>query len=209
MRPEIQSLNLDFTTHCDRRCAECCAGIGITRQALRHYPWEYFATAAEVFRGIPRINLVGGEPTFHPQFAEYVPRLKDLFGSRRLTMTTNGWGIRKHRDVIVRCFDAVEFTDYHIAERTDYFREHIAPALPEHSIFDAGPDAVNFTPRSRRGSGQPCTRAWWRGMGVAYSDGRIFACTTAGMPGVPGIEPLPGWDERMPELPCRDCWFSE
>ena len=208
MRPEIQSLNLDFTTHCDRRCRECCCGIGMHR-ILQHHSWEYFERAAETFCGIPRVNLVGGEPTYHPQFAEYVPELKRLFGCTRLTMTTNGWGIKKHRETILDNFDAVEFTDYHIPERTEFFRSSLIPYLAEWSVFDAGVDGANHISRTRRGSGKPCTRAWWRGQGVAYADGLIYCCCAAGIAGSIGIEPKPGWDERMPELPCKECWFSE
>lgn len=68
----IHTVNLDMTTHCNKRCPDCCAGVGINRE-LRHHPWEYFEQAATWIYGMKRVNLTGGEPTAHPQFAEFVP----------------------------------------------------------------------------------------------------------------------------------------
>ena len=83
---------MDITTRCNRRCVDCCAGIGINR-VLQHHSWSYFQRAAKHFYGIDRVNLTGGEPTAHPQFEEYVPGFKALFGCRLLTLSTNGYKV--------------------------------------------------------------------------------------------------------------------
>src|SRR6187397_352886 len=105
------SVNLELTVHCNKRCPNCCAGVGINR-TLRHHPWHYFVEAARHLYGIERIHLTGGEPTMHPQFAEFVPKFRELFGCKILTMDTNGFLIAKYADVIVANLDWVNATDY-------------------------------------------------------------------------------------------------
>ena len=195
--PEVRILNLEFTTHCDKRCAECCCGIGINR-TLEHHDWDYFVHAAAFFFGMDEVKLVGGEPTFHPKFAEYVPRLKKLFGCARLTMDTNGWGVQKYWPIISQCFDKVNYSDYHDRQAlTDYMK-----VIPQFvNIFDAG---------FRRGSGASCFRAWERSGMISYADGKIYSCCAApGVDGAIGVAPTEGWRNSLPPMPCGDCFFSE
>ncbi len=195
-------VNLEITTHCDQRCPNCCSGIGINR-TLQHHTWEYFKRAASALYGIPRVNLTGGEPTLHPQFADFLPRFKATFGCQQLTMNTDGFRVEKYRDIIERYLDVVDFSDYHMGRS---FQSRVLV-----NIFDAGTGASNFIPRSHRGGGNPCFRAWHREHGgIAYADGRIFGCCVApGIDGAESIEPEPGWIDRIPKPPCADCWWSE
>lgn len=209
MNPAIRNVNLDFTTHCDRRCPECCCGIGIHR-VLQHHPWEYFQRAADLLYGIPRVNLTGGEPTLHPQFAEFVPNIKTLFGCERLTMITDGFQVAKHWQIIQQHIDGIEFTDYHTRPATVGLlaNQSIVPV----SVFDAGANMEHFTARSRRGNGNPCERAVWRGGTIAYADGNVYGCCVApGIDGAMSVETSPGWDERIMSapLPCGECFFAE
>ncbi len=208
MNPAIKGVSLDVTSHCDRRCPECCCGIGINRK-LQHHTWEYFETAAKVLRGIPRVSLCGGEPTFHPQFAEFVPRFKELFGCQTLGMVTDGWGVVKHFDVISRHIDEIDFSYYHTNPGALAMIKHQMPHIALR-VYDAGLDAADFTPRSQRGPGGPCHRAWWLSGQIAYADGKIFGCCVA--PGIEGAEsvlPIAGQSFDVPNPPCADCWWSE
>ncbi len=213
MIPGISNVNLDLTTHCNLRCANCCAAVGLGRK-LQHHPWEYFEEAAKVLYGAERINLSGGEPTFHPQFGEFVPKLKALFGCRVLAMVTDGWGVTKHFDVIKACFDEIDFSYYHTNPGAKATIQYHMPEI-KLRIFDAGPNASNFTPRSQRGPGGPCERHWKRSGTIAYADGRIFGCCVA--PGIEGAASASPSDLvsiseialHVPEPPCRDCWWSE
>lgn len=195
-------VNLEITTHCDQRCPNCCSGIGINRK-LQHHPWEYFERAAPFLRGIPRVNITGGEPTSHPQFAEFLPKFKDLFCCERLTMNTDGFRVKKYEAIIRQHVDCVDFSDYHLPNR--------GFDLPLVNIFDAGYEASNFIPRTQRQNGLPCFRSSRREHGgIAYADGRIWGCCVA--PGIDtalSIEPTADWRDRLPMPPCGDCWFAE
>lgn len=205
----ITALNLDLTTHCDRRCRNCCCGIGINRK-LRHHPWSYFVNVAPFIQGLDRVNLTGGEPTLHPQFADFVPRFKALFGCRRLTLQTDGFRIEQHASVIRSHIDEVYFSHYATPKADDdlYLLDRIMP-VGGLSIFRAGDGGANFVPRDRRGSGRVCERGT-DGL-AAYADGLFYGCCVApGVGGAVGIEPSMDWRDRILDvpLPCGDCWFS-
>lgn len=213
MNPAITCVALDLTTNCDRRCPECCAGVGINR-TLQHHDWAYFERAAKVIYGVERLHVGGGEPTFHPQFAEFVPRFRQLFGCKTISMVTDGWGVLKYQDIIAHYIDEVHFTRYGNRPDAEALLHELEASgwLSTLLIFDAGPQMSNFTPRAQIGGGKPCHRAWWLSGQVAYADGRIYGCCVA--PGIEGAkfyqqEALIGIVDRAPDPPCERCWFSE
>ncbi len=202
----ITGVTIEMTTHCNRRCPECCAGVGINR-VLQHHPWEYFEQAAKVLYGIERINLTGGEPTAHPQFAEFVPRFRELFGCKLLTLSTNGYRVANYLDLIAEEFDQVDFSDY--GDNRDVLGL-LRLRVWKVNVYDAGLLGVNHISRATRGTGS-CFRACKESGMVAYADGKLYGCCVA-----PGVNPALGWSpgvnwrevvEQAP-LPCFDCWFA-
>lgn len=201
---DITCVSMDLTTHCDRRCPNCCCGIGINRK-LQHHPWEYFEAVAPYLYGIERVNLTGGEPTLHPHFAEFVPRLKALFGCKRLTLSTDGFRVDRYRDVINAHFDEVHFSDYGTLLSAGVL-SGLKVAL---KVYPAGQDASNFVDRSRRGSGKPCQRGLSET--VAFADGRFYpCCVSPGLAGTEGLLPCVDWRVKVQELDmgCKECFFS-
>jgi Radical SAM superfamily/4Fe-4S single cluster domain len=230
----IDTVTIDLTTHCNRRCPDCCAGIGINR-VLQHHDWPYFERAARMLYGIERVNLTGGEPTAHPQFAEFVPRFRELFGCNKLTMSTNGYRVVEHISLILSAFDAIDFSDYD--DNPLPLRMLRYSGIPLR-VYQAGLQGINFTPRATRGTGS-CFRACAESGTVAYADGKLYGCCVApGVAGAVGIKPRlcedcngygtkggevgnPKCDtcrgsgkvdwraiiEQAP-LPCADCWFA-
>lgn len=196
---EISCVAIDLTTHCDRRCPDCCCGIGINRK-LQHHPWEYFEHAAQFIHGIERLHVTGGEPTIHPQFAEFVPRLRDLFGCKTLTMQTDCFRTERYADTLAH-FDHIYVSEYDERNRP-------AAALVQLN-HPSTKWAGEFTPRSQRGSGKPCARGFSET--VAYADGKLYGCCVApGVDGAVGMEPTKDWKARIVNepLPCEQCWFS-
>lgn len=213
MNAAIKNVNLEITSLCDRACPDCCCATnGKLFRKGQHYDWAYFERAAKVLYGIERVLLCGGEPTFHPQFAELVPKFKELFGCQTLAMVTDGWGVERYCDIIDQWIDEIDFTDYHTGKlkyMTGYMSEFI-----DVRVFDAGTRMENFTPRSRVGGGNPCERAWWRSGTIAYADGKVYGCCVApGIEGAIGVEiegpVLACGDSEIPRVPCGTCFFSE
>jgi len=205
--PEIHTVNLEFTVHCNKRCPDCCAGVGINRE-LKHHPWSYFKAAAKWLKGIPRIHLTGGEPTLHPKFAEFVPKLRKLFECETLTMVTNGFLVAKYEDLIVDTFDWVNWSDYE--DRRDAL-ESLRRRMPV-NVKHEGVNGALFMPRAAAGQGKPCTRAAWLSFGCAYADGKFWGCSVApGLTDAVPFEPCEDWRAKLlaAPLPCSTCFLSE
>lgn len=196
----IRCVVIEMTTHCNMRCADCSAGVGINR-VLRHSAWDEFQRMAADLRGVERIHIAGGEPTVHPQFGEYVPMFRALFGCRELTLSTNGARAQRYEDVLATLdgIQATRYDDNHEAV------EWLLRRFPETvTVWDA-----DHTPRSRRGSGRPCFRG--ESDTVAYADGQLFPCCVGpGIDGAQSMTPTANWKRDILDvpLPCDRCWFS-
>ena len=202
---EITCVSMDITTHCDRRCPNCCCGIGINRK-LQHHPWKYFEDVAPFLQGIDRVNLTGGEPTLHPEFATFVPRFRELFGCKRLTLSTDGFRIEQYRQIIEKEIDEVHFSDYGTRPGA---LETLYQLDVDTKVYEAGMDAQNFVSRERRGGGGPCARGFSET--VAFADGKFYpCCVSPGLDGTKGLLPCADWRTKVQELDmgCTECFFS-
>lgn len=200
--------NLEMTTRCNLRCPDCAAGIGINR-VLQDHPWEYFEEAARWIYGTPKITVIGGEPTLHAHFAEFVPRFRELFGCAEMILWTNGFLVERYRRVIAEHFDAVHASLYD--ERTAPWNKR--PNGDKLHFIKANFNALTMEdphiPLSRRGSGRICERGIHGPF--TYADGKIFGCCVAcGLPEGIGITPTENWKEELlrTPLPCATCAFS-
>jgi hypothetical protein len=72
--------NLSITRRCQRHCGYCFAQYELGREAAADMPPEVYETALAFLKrsGFPEVRLLGGEPTEHPQFREYVNRAHEL-----------------------------------------------------------------------------------------------------------------------------------
>jgi len=202
-------LNLAVTTFCSMACPDCHIDIP-RRKDKQHYPWEYFEEAARYLRGSFRtITLTGGEPTLHPKFTEYAPRLRELFQVERLHVETNGFGFTRFPEVF-KGFDEVVCTIY---------QEDSFPGCPDNSDKIAAYKAhygensnlrtgkTVFIPRSLRPGNKPCAR-----LGImAYYDGKLFPCCAGpGLPVKVGIPLTQEWRAEIAAVraPCDGCFFA-
>jgi hypothetical protein len=209
MRQEITNINLSLTTFCNMKCPDCCCNITYMRNKdKRFFDGDYLINAARFFYGMDRIHITGGEPTIHPKFQEYAPLLKDLFGCRRLTLETNGWGFMRFPDVF-KCFDEIyvsHYTKETFASSPDNTEaiSFIKNYLPDTTKLIVG--EVVHTPRDRRGEGK-CDRGYSET--VAYSNGKIYGCCVApGLDVDTGIKITENWRNELPEPPCNKCFFA-
>ena len=194
----ISLIGLDLTTACNRNCPECCCDI--PNRASVHHPWEYFEGLAPYIYGVHRVHVTGGEPTAHPQFGEFVPRFKALFGCQELTIYTNGFRARENADAM-KCFDKIYASRY--PDNADAVRWLI-------DEFGAQVSSGEHVSRSHRGGGRPCHRGLRDA--ATYADGRMFPCCVGpGIPGAGSIGLSDDWEARLLDvpLPCGECWFSE
>ncbi len=108
----IDTISYSLTTHCNMRCPDCCAGItAMDKKDKKFHSWDYVVNSAKYFKGIRRINLTGGEPSIHPDFENWAPKLKELFGCDVLSVWTNGTMFYKKTEAF-KYFDEIHITNY-------------------------------------------------------------------------------------------------
>lgn len=209
MRQPITSVNLTLSTFCNMKCPDCCCNItNMRNQDKRFFDWDYLVNAAKYFYSIERVHITGGEPTIHPKFQEFIPKLRVLFGCGLLTLETNGWGFNRFPEVF-RHFDVIyvsHYTEDTFVNSPDNTAEinFIKSLLPESTKLIIG--EVVHTPREKRGTGK-CSRG--HSETVAYSNGKLYGCCVA--PGLnidTGISITNSWRENLPEPPCHECFFA-
>lgn len=199
-----RSLELLVTTHCNRKCPECCYRIP-QHETLpaAHYDWGYFERAAEHLQRFDTLYVSGGEPTLHPEFGRIATEFRALFRPTRLVLVTNGYCVVQHK-AHMQQFDEVQIVEFPDDEDTAaaiaWLRTHPGPKLV------VGP--FEHLPLSRPGGNMICHR-----YGIAaYADGKLFPCCVG--PGIQRagfVELCSDWRVHLRNvtLPCPRCAFSE
>lgn len=205
----FRMLNLEITTVCNLACPDCSAGINMGLRRAVHHPWSYFVEAAPWLQGFEELIVIGGEPTSHPDFAEIVPRLRSLFGCKRLVLWTNGFKAREYEALIQSEFDAVyaSLYDAHTAPWNKRPNGDLVQFVKDH--FEHRTMELPHIPRARRGFGGICERG--EHGPILYADGLIYGCCVSqSIAGGRGIKPGPHWRQEILDtpLPCQDCFLS-
>jgi len=213
MDRNITSISYSLTTHCNMRCPNCCAGItAMPKEKKSFVSWKQLEESAIYFKGIDRINLTGGEPSIHPKFEEFVPKLKELFECRLLSIWTNGTMFQKKPEVW-KYFDQIHITNYtektfegspNNTESIKWIREKLKDTKVE--IFDC--ETVHI-PLTQRG-----TKMCFRGYSdtVEFVNGKIYPCCAGSGLDTQIYLPLQSdWKEKILTIhpPCEECLFAE
>jgi hypothetical protein len=183
------------------------------------YDWAYILHAAELFHGIERIHLTGGEPSMHPHFNEWVPILKNIFHCKKLTIETNGFGLEKYGPTYFTGFDEIYFSHYkenfypgfkdnlHIINT---FENYVADWWPCYDNIKVHVGEITHMDRSARPGTKMCDRG--TSETVAYVDGKIYPCCIGSGLDTKIYLDNPGadWREKILEIhpPCHDCFFA-
>jgi len=176
----------------------------------KFFDWEYIKHAAEHFYGMDRIHITGGEPTMHPDFANIVPYLKQVFGCNRLTLETNGFGFKKFPKVF-NFFDEIYCSHYTAGsfvgspdntEEIEFIRDYVY--LTKIIVGE-----IKHESRENRGT-KMCSRGWSETLG--YCNGKVYPCCVAsGLPARDtGIPLTKNWRQEILEVvhPCDICFFA-
>lgn len=182
----------------------------MVKEHKKFYDWAYIENSAKYFKGIRRINLTGGEPSIHPKFEEFIPKLKDLFQCEVLSVWTNGTMFRKKPEVWAY-FDEIHISNYTSeswegspdnTEEIAYIKE-----LYPNKYISATP--VVHIPMTQRG-----TKMCFRGYSetVEFVDGFIYPCCAgSGLNTKVRLELCENWRDEIVKLhpPCQECLFAE
>jgi len=216
-------MNLCLTSRCNRRCPNCCVGVGYKSEG-KDMEWDEIESLGRLFGHMPGgpipgytstnigYNMTGGEPSFHERFQEFAPKLRGVLKCDRLIITTNGYGFTRFPESFL-AFDEIH---------TSIYGRHTFVGCPDNSSdieFMRGFLSKQRTPpqffatkiyhQARQAAGPGACFIGNDGY-VSYWEGLIYPCCTAqGMPGGNGVTPTPDWREKVMQvdLPCTNCPF--
>jgi len=195
----VNCIAILITTHCNRKCPECC--FGILTATPQHHPWSYFEEAARYLTEIHWLFVSGGEPTLHPEFPRIAREFRTMFDPERMILVTNGARVVEYGDSMQH-FDEVRITDF------DDPRSQSAIAwMRQHASEKLVVWGVDHIPMAHRGGIHPCDRRTI----AAYSGGRLYPCCEA--PGLPQAASIPlgaDWQTALDRVPlsCAVCPFG-
>jgi MoaA/NifB/PqqE/SkfB family radical SAM enzyme len=78
---DMQIIQIDITNACTKKCSNCTRFCGNHRKPFM-MDFDTFKRAVDSMEGFPGfVGIMGGEPTLHPQFEEFVRYFASRFGT--------------------------------------------------------------------------------------------------------------------------------
>lgn len=211
MQVPVTIVQIFLTTHCNMKCPECSCGMQIIPKSNKYFvDFDYIKHSAKYFYGVDTISIMGGEPTMHPNFAEWSLIFKELYGCKRLTLETNGTMFDKIPEAFTH-YDKILVTRYHkdiydgcpdnldkINFLKDYYKERDFIWVNE----------IEHVSRKTKGT-KPCYRSV--SGGIAYEGGRLYPCCVG--PGLLKKVSIPlteDWRDQIKTIypPCESCFLA-
>ena len=140
----LDYLEIEIAEFCNLNC-RCCANFSNLAKEKCFYEYEEYARdlsrCAELFSGIEKIRLLGGEPFLNPKIAEYARLAKQLFPDADLRIVTNGTLIpQSDRSLLRELGEIGAFLDISIYPKTRKLKAEIKKKLRETEL------GFNFSP---------------------------------------------------------------
>lgn len=89
----LEYIEIEISEYCNLNCRSCSDCSNLSGEKAFYELEEYrkdLSRIAEIFSGIDKIRIMGGEPFLNPEIAEYVNTAKELFPGADLRIVTNG-----------------------------------------------------------------------------------------------------------------------
>lgn len=191
----INNINVVITTKCNRSCPDCFANCPTIKG--KNVNWKYLENLAKYIKGIDTVTITGGEPTVHPQFTEFAPKLRELFGCKTLDLETNGYAFKLFPVDVFKHFDNIHVSDYGDNLTTIEGKETIVYPL----------EGVHINKNTRKEGG--CFRGIY--YKISFANGKFYRCCSGyGVPNQIGLEPCENWMTEIEKqvLNCGECLFS-
>jgi hypothetical protein len=100
----VERIQIPITRVCHRRCPNCIVREQLAwydpRIEWRELPLDELRRIGSLIGPIKTLEITGGEPTMHSQFAEISNRLADIFQCDDVMLVTNGWLFKEHPEAL-------------------------------------------------------------------------------------------------------------
>lgn len=109
-------LQIHVVNHCNYSCEACAAFSSILPK--RFYQAEEYIEVLEKLQTYSTISLIqfmGGEPTLHPNLAEFISKIREHTNAK-VSLITNGWWLSQYEDEkfikIIKTVDVLDFSPH-------------------------------------------------------------------------------------------------
>lgn len=118
IKPKLSYLEFQVCSHCNLKCKGCGAFSNYAEEEyadLKQYK-EDLVRLSEIFSGVERIHLMGGEPFLNPQVGEFAEVTREVFEDCDCRIVTNGILIGKvPEETLIKlreCNAIISITEY-------------------------------------------------------------------------------------------------
>lgn len=104
--PVLDYVEIEITEFCNLNCRGCCDFSNLAKEKKYYELAEFtkdMTRLTELFSGINKIRLMGGEPLLNPRLTEYIQTSRALFPASDIRIVSNGLLIPKLGDDVLRC----------------------------------------------------------------------------------------------------------
>lgn len=104
--PVLDYVEIEITEFCNLNCRGCCDFSNLAKEKKFYELPEFtkdMTRLTELFSGINKIRLMGGEPLLNPRLTEYIQTSRALFPASDIRIVSNGLLIPKLGDDVLRC----------------------------------------------------------------------------------------------------------
>jgi glycosyltransferase involved in cell wall biosynthesis len=218
---KINRLALPITRGCNRRCPECTA---VEREGFLANPISIveLKEVGNLIGSIEKIEVTGGEPSFHPKFKEISENLHKWFQCKDIMLLTNGWAFSKDDNLpILLNYDRVYITHYNDNFAKLYEEKSNTHLVKKLESYLKNYPKIQFWPQdmdSHNPIKEPvpwasgCLYDYDKSDMISYHEGQLYGCCTAWQLDYrgKGIPLTKEWRDHLSEieLPCNKCFLG-
>ena len=108
-RPVLDYVETEITEFCNLNCRGCCNFTNLAKEKTFYELEEFvkdYRRLAELFSGVEKIRLMGGEPLLNPRLTDFVKASREIFPKADIRIVSNGLLIPKLSDEALRIIKA-------------------------------------------------------------------------------------------------------
>ena len=104
-RPVLNYVETEIAEFCNLNCRGCCDFSNLAKEKTFYKLEEFirdYRRLAELFSGVNKIRLMGGEPLLNPRLTDYVKASREIFPKADIRIVSNGLLLPKLSDESLR-----------------------------------------------------------------------------------------------------------
>ena len=185
-KPRLDYLQIDLLQHCNMKCKSCMLYSNIiTEPNYADYDsvLNDWRRLKDLFWGVFKLRLLGGEPLLSPRLADYVQSARQIFPDAEIEVVTNALLLRENEEIEnlleLMCEENISF-DISVYKPMEAKIDDVKDLLKKHGVkYSLNMTKGEFYKILRRNPDQNITVAHGRCLSKKCHDlkeGRIYNC---------------------------------